>query len=103
TAVIEAAREFAAGAGPLQPLNPEWDRQFLELVDSGQLAVVDRWPNSEITRIAGNSAHEVRTWIAAFAALAAQGAYRTTVRYYRPSPELIAGFAVRTARPAGPG
>ena len=27
---------------------------------------------------AGNSAHEVRTWVAAFAALAAAGPYRTT-------------------------
>lgn len=103
TAVVAAAREFAAGQGPLQPLNPDWDRQFLELIDSGRLAAVDSWTNSEITRTAGNSAHEIRTWVAAFAALAARGAYRTTVRYYRPSPELIAGFAIRAAQPAGPG
>ncbi|MGV9925236.1 3-carboxyethylcatechol 2,3-dioxygenase [Nocardia rhamnosiphila] len=100
TAVIAAARDFAAGDSPLQPLNPEWDRAFLELVDTGRLAAVDDWANSEITRVAGNSAHEVRTWVAAFAALAAQGSYRTEVRYYRPAPELIAGFAVRTAWPA---
>ena len=31
----------------------------------------------------GNSAHEIRTWVAAFAALATAGSYRTTVRYYR--------------------
>ena len=48
---------------------------------------------------AGNSAHEVRTWVAAFAALAAQGTYRTEHRFYRAAPELIAGFAVRTAVP----
>lgn len=73
------------------------------MVDTGRLAAVDSWSNSEITRIAGNSAHEIRTWVAAFSALAAQGPYRTTVRYYRPSPELIAGFALRTARPVGSG
>ncbi|MFI9537790.1 3-carboxyethylcatechol 2,3-dioxygenase [Nocardia fusca] len=100
TAVIAAAREFAAGDSPLQPLNPEWDRTFLDLVDTGRLAAVDDWDNGEITRVAGNSAHEIRTWVAAFAALAAQGSYRTEARYYRPTPELIAGFAVRTARPA---
>ncbi|WP_039823076.1 3-carboxyethylcatechol 2,3-dioxygenase [Nocardia testacea] len=100
TAVIAAARDFAAGDSPLRALNPEWDRAFLELVDTGRLAAVDDWDNGEITRVAGNSAHEVRTWVAAFAALAAHGAYRTEVRYYRPAPELIAGFAVRTARPA---
>ena len=49
---------------------------------------------------AGNSAHEVRTWVAAFAALAAQGSYVTENRFYRAAPELIAGFAVRTAVPA---
>lgn len=103
TAVMAAAAEFTAGEGSLQPLNPDWDREFLELVDTGGLAAVDSWSNSEITRIAGHSAHEIRTWVAAFSALAAQGPYRTTVRYYRPSPELIAGFAIRTARPADPG
>jgi 2,3-dihydroxyphenylpropionate 1,2-dioxygenase len=35
--------------------------------------------------------------VAAFGALATQGAYATGVRYYRAAPELIAGFAVRTA------
>jgi 2,3-dihydroxyphenylpropionate 1,2-dioxygenase len=100
SAVIDAARDFAAGDSALQPLNPDWDRAFLDLVDTGALAAVDDWDNDEITRTAGNSAHEVRTWVAAFSALAAQGSYRTGVRYYRPAPELIAGFAVRTARPA---
>ncbi|WP_459545510.1 3-carboxyethylcatechol 2,3-dioxygenase [Nocardia sp. X0981] len=100
TAVIAAARDFAAGDSPLRALNPEWDRAFLDLVDTGRLAAVDDWDNNEITRVAGNSAHEIRTWVAAFAALAAQGSYRTEVRYYRPAPELIAGFAVRTARSA---
>ena len=46
---------------------------------------------------AGNSAHEIRTWVAAFAALAAHGRYETQQRFYRAAPELIAGFAVRTA------
>ncbi|WP_051174727.1 3-carboxyethylcatechol 2,3-dioxygenase [Nocardia exalbida] len=95
--VIEAAREFAAGRGGLRPLNPEWDGRFLEILDHGRLGEFDDWANAAITEAAGNSAHEVRTWVAAFAALASQGPYRTTVRYYRSAPALIAGFAVRTA------
>ncbi|MBF6191584.1 3-carboxyethylcatechol 2,3-dioxygenase [Nocardia sp. CDC186] len=95
--VIEAAREFAAGRGGLQPLNPEWDRRFLRMLDDGRLEEFDDWTNARITAAAGNSAHEVRTWVAAFAALAGQGPYRTTVRYYRSAPALIAGFAVRAA------
>jgi 2,3-dihydroxyphenylpropionate 1,2-dioxygenase len=99
-AVMEAARNFAHGESKLQALNPHWDHRFLEIVDSGHLADVDGWSTSWMAHEAGNSAHEVRTWVAAFAALATQGPYRTENRFYRAAPELIAGFAVRTAVPA---
>ena len=46
----------------------------------------------------GGSAHEVRTWIAAFASLAAVGRYTMNMRFYEPIPAWIAGFAVATAR-----
>lgn len=96
-AVIAAARDFAAGTSNLAPLNPEFDQRFLAIIDSGRLDDLDDWSNSFITESGGGSAHEIRTWAAAFAALAAQGGYRTVNRYYRPAPELIAGFAIRTA------
>jgi 2,3-dihydroxyphenylpropionate 1,2-dioxygenase len=100
TAVMDAAKSFAGGGSELRPLNPKWDQQFLEILDGGQLDDLDSWSNSFIAAEGGNSAHEIRTWVAAFAALAAVGPYRTGVRYYQPAPELIAGFAVRTAVPA---
>nr|WP_234712735.1 3-carboxyethylcatechol 2,3-dioxygenase [Mycolicibacterium komanii]CRL68354.1 3-(2,3-dihydroxyphenyl)propionate dioxygenase [Mycolicibacterium komanii] len=96
-AVMDAAQAFAHGESPLQPLNPDWDAAFLDLIDNNRLAEVDGWSNERIEREAGHSAHEVRTWIAAFAALAAHGPYRTEQRFYRAAPELIAGFAIRTA------
>ncbi len=96
-AVIAAAHEFAHGESPLQPLNPDWDCALLDLIDTNRLAEVDGWTNDSIAREAGNSAHEIRTWVAAFAALASQGDYQTQQRYYRAAPELIAGFAIRTA------
>ncbi len=96
-AVIDAARAFAAGEGPLQPLNPDWDQAFLELLDADRLTEVDAWSNAWIAQEAGNSAHEIRTWVAAFATLAAHGRYETVQRFYRAAPELIAGFAIRTA------
>jgi len=96
-AVMDAARAFAHGDSPLQPLNPEWDAAFLELVDSNRLDEVDGWSNTWIEQEAGHSAHEIRTWVAAFAALAAHGRYETVDRFYRAAPDLIAGFAVRTA------
>jgi len=96
-AVMDAAREFAEGRGPLQPLNPDWDHAFLELLDSNRLPDVDAWSNGWIEQEAGHSAHEIRTWVAAFAAIAAHGRYETQQRFYRAAPELIAGFAIRTA------
>jgi 2,3-dihydroxyphenylpropionate 1,2-dioxygenase len=99
-AVIAAAHDFAHGQSPLQPLNPDWDHALLDLIDTNRLAEVDGWTNDWIAREAGNSAHEIRTWVAAFAAMAAQGDYQTQQRYYRAAPELIAGFAIRTAVPA---
>jgi 2,3-dihydroxyphenylpropionate 1,2-dioxygenase len=99
TAVMEAARSFAGGQSDLQPLNPEWDHRVLEIIDEGRIAEFDRWSNASVLHECGGSAHEFRTWIAAFAALATAGPYRTTVRYYRPAAELIAGFAIRTALP----
>jgi 2,3-dihydroxyphenylpropionate 1,2-dioxygenase len=96
-AVMDAARAFAKGDGALQALNPEWDQAFLELIDNNRLSEVDGWSNSWVEAEGGHSAHEIRTWIAAFAALAAHGRYQTTDRFYQAAPELIAGFAVRTA------
>ena len=97
TAVMSAAHDFAHGESSLRPLNPDWDGALLELFDTGRLAEVDAWSNEWIAAEAGNSAHEVRTWVAAFSALATQGAYRTGAHFYRAAPELIAGFAIRTA------
>ena len=82
---------------PKEPLPAVADRKFLEIIDNGKLDELDKWSNAFIAGEGGNSAHEIRTWVAAFAALAAAGPYETGVRYYRAVPELIAGFAVRTA------
>lgn len=98
--VISAATEFASGTGPLRPLNPEWDRALLKLLHTADLEALDAWDNRWIEQQAGGSAHEVRTWVAAHAALAAAGPYSVQYQYYRPIPELIAGFAVTTALPA---
>ncbi|MGZ4513165.1 MAG: 3-carboxyethylcatechol 2,3-dioxygenase [Mycobacterium sp.] len=98
-AVIDAAKSFACGESGLQPLNPDWDNRFLEIIDGGRLAELDGWSNSFIVHEGGGSAQEIRTWVAAFAALETAGPYRTTVRYYNPAAELIAGFAIRTAVP----
>ncbi|UOY03188.1 3-carboxyethylcatechol 2,3-dioxygenase [Blastococcus sp. PRF04-17] len=94
--VIAAARDFAAGTATIQDLAPEWDQELLKILASGDLTPLDAWTPDEMTRIAGNSAHEVRTWIAGYAALGATGRYTVQYSYYRPIRELIAGFGLTT-------
>ncbi|MCY1427962.1 2,3-dihydroxyphenylpropionate/2,3-dihydroxicinnamic acid 1,2-dioxygenase [compost metagenome] len=97
--VISAAERFVEDQSSLHPLNPEWDRQFLGILAEGRLAELDALGNDELSAIAGRSTHEVKTWVAAFAALSAFGPYQAHGRYYRPIPEWIAGFGALAATP----
>ncbi|MGI5200188.1 3-carboxyethylcatechol 2,3-dioxygenase [Spirillospora sp. CA-108201] len=96
-AIAEGAR-LAAGTSERWPLSPDWDRAFLDLLAGQGLDELDHWTDDDIGRH-GCGAHEIRTWVAAYAALAEHGPYDVVDRYYRPIPEYIAGFAVTTARP----
>jgi 2,3-dihydroxyphenylpropionate 1,2-dioxygenase len=95
-AIAEGAA-LAAGTSDRRALSPEWDAEFLDLLTSGALGELDGWGNAGIGEH-GCGAHEIRTWIAAYSALASAGPYEVTYRYYRPIPEYIAGFAVTTAQ-----
>lgn len=97
--VILAAQRFVEDPHSLHPLNPEWDQQFLDVLGSGHLAELDGLSNAELSAIAGKSTHEVKTWVAACAALSAFGPYQAHGRYYRPIPEWIAGFGALGASP----
>ncbi|MBM9458645.1 3-carboxyethylcatechol 2,3-dioxygenase [Nocardioides sp. zg-536] len=98
--VIDAGRAFAADstATSMRDLNPEWDTALMDVLASGDLSPIDAMDPAQMAVDAGNSAHEVRTWVAAFAALGAAGPYTVRSRYYRPIREYIAGFGVMTAR-----
>jgi len=99
---VAAARAFAAGDTTYQDLNPLWDNDFLDACANGALDGFAAHPVSWFTEQAGHSAHEVRTWLAAYAALAACGPYEVTQRFYRPIREWFAGYAVTTARNGDP-
>jgi 2,3-dihydroxyphenylpropionate 1,2-dioxygenase len=101
--VIQAGRNYAAGVSTMQPLNPDWDRNLLAVLASGELEQIDGWTTDWFTEQGGHSAHETRTWIAAYAALAAAGADEVTSSFYEPIPDWIAGYAVTTALPGRPG
>jgi 2,3-dihydroxyphenylpropionate 1,2-dioxygenase len=96
--VIQAGRDYAAGSTTMIPINPTWDNLLLDHLEKGELAEFDSWSVEWMAAEGGGSAHEVRTWIAAFASLAASGPYEMTSRFYEAIPAWIAGFAVATAR-----
>jgi 2,3-dihydroxyphenylpropionate 1,2-dioxygenase len=98
--VVQAGREYAAGATAMIPINPAWDNKLLDLLEHGDLAAFDDWTVEDMAAEGGGSAHEVRTWIAAFASLAATGDYAMNYRFYEAIPAWIAGFAVASARQA---
>jgi len=95
--VIQAGRDYAAGSTTMIPLNPAWDNRLLDILETGGLAEFDSWTPEWMATEGGGSAHEVRTWIAAFASLAATGPYKMRSRFYEAIPAWIAGFAVATA------
>jgi len=96
--VVQAGRDYAAGSATMIPINPTWDNLLLDHLEKGELAEFDSWSVEWMAAEGGGSAHEVRTWIAAFASLAATGPYEMTSRFYEAIPAWIAGFAVATAR-----
>ncbi|HLV17807.1 MAG TPA: 3-carboxyethylcatechol 2,3-dioxygenase, partial [Pseudomonas sp.] len=97
--VILAAQRFVEDPNSLHPLNPEWDQWFLDILSEARMAELDSLGNAELSALAGKSTHEVKTWVAAFAALSSYGAYRASDRYYRPVREWIAGFGSLSAQP----
>ncbi|MGL4408971.1 MAG: 3-carboxyethylcatechol 2,3-dioxygenase, partial [Zoogloea sp.] len=96
---IATGKIFGTPECPLTPLNPAWDEAFMQLMIEGRLAQVDAFVIDDISRQAGRSTHEVRTWVAAFAALAALGPYTARQDYYRPINEWIAGYGALSAQP----
>lgn len=90
--VREAGRLAAIGEGPALPPDPAWDEAFLTAMSEGDLGAYDDIGDAELTKTAGCGGHEVRTWIAAFAALKAGGDYQTTVECYRCVPAYLTGM-----------
>lgn len=95
--MIANIRKFAEGKAPTQPLNEQWDNQVLEVLRSGDMSQVDAWTNEWFAEEGGSGAHEVRTWIAAFAALTTAGEYNFIVDKYWPVETWGAGFGVVAA------
>lgn len=96
---IATGKIFGTPDCELTPLNADWDLAFIDTLVQGRLTEIDDFDIEAISRAAGRSTHEIRTWVAAFAALAAIGPYRAHKDYYRPINEWIAGYGVLSAEP----
>jgi 2,3-dihydroxyphenylpropionate 1,2-dioxygenase len=93
--VIRAAKEFVAGRSASRPPNREWDRAFMDLMKSGNIRAVESWTDEDVTAIGGLGGHEVRTWVAAFAALsAATGTYSMDVEFYDAVVPWMTGMGI---------
>jgi 2,3-dihydroxyphenylpropionate 1,2-dioxygenase len=98
--VVGTAQALTAGTATIAPLEPSWDQDVMQMLAERKLADFDAWTPEQFAADAGNSAHEVRTWIAAFSALSTYGDYRVSSTFYHPIPEWICGFGVMTAATA---
>ena len=94
---IKVAEEMAEGTGPARPLNPQWDRWLVDCLLAGRLDEVAALDSDAIARDAGVGGQEVRTWLAAFAALSAAGRYQGKLRHYEAIPHWNAGFVIVSA------
>lgn len=92
--VRAAGAAAARGEGPCLPLNSDWDRQVLRLLEGGDVAAFDAFDTDEVRKIAGRAANETLAWVAAFAAQAVAGPIAASTEFYRAIPGWIAGMAM---------
>jgi 2,3-dihydroxyphenylpropionate 1,2-dioxygenase len=101
--VYAAIRDYAEGRSPLRRLNPDWDRAFLADMAAGDLDRLAAYTDEAIVAEAGRGGGEVRTWIAAAAAMAAaDGPFRAVVDYHRSVDEWMTGMAIVHADGSNP-
>ena len=100
--IIAVGQKLAAGDQSVAvPLNPEWDRALLEILAKADFATIEAMTEADIRRDGGRGGQEVRSWMAAFAALHELGEYDMTTHCYEDISEWIAGFGIVSAELKG--
>jgi 2,3-dihydroxyphenylpropionate 1,2-dioxygenase len=94
---IETARKLARGEGQATPLNPSWDRAFMTQMANNDFADVESMTDDELTALAGCGGHEVRTWVAAYAAQGVAGVLHHRDIYYHDIAAWNAGMGISAA------
>jgi len=75
-------------AGISGKVNADWDNWFLECLTSGNIEPILALKDTEIDEVAGNGAHELRSWIAAAGAWGGS----SEVFSYEPVPSWVTGM-----------
>jgi 2,3-dihydroxyphenylpropionate 1,2-dioxygenase len=75
-------------------LNPDFDREFLAVIESGDLAAFDSRTPEEVMAVAGFGALELHAWLAAAAAYEAAGGSVRTHSIYAPALEYGLGYGM---------
>ncbi|MER6692165.1 catechol 1,2-dioxygenase [Streptomyces minutiscleroticus] len=78
-------------------LTPEFDDEFLTLLERGEAHRLTAYTTGELEKAAGNGAQELRTWLMMAAALGHAPARRLA---YEPMPEWLTGMGVAVIDPA---
>lgn len=99
--VVQNAKALVLGGGPLLEPDRGWDRVFLDRILSQRFDQLDAYSDEEINKVAGFGGHEIRSWVAAFAAMRATGPFDSHLDYYRVVPEWITGMGVVRGATAG--
>ncbi|MBJ9955058.1 MULTISPECIES: 3-carboxyethylcatechol 2,3-dioxygenase [unclassified Acinetobacter] len=98
--VIAVGQGLAHGDQSLTlPLNPTWDKALLQRFKDADFNYLGSMTSEDILLHGGRGGQEIRTWMAAFSALSAYGAYHAEIVYYAPIQEWIAGMGMMTAEP----
>jgi 2,3-dihydroxyphenylpropionate 1,2-dioxygenase len=94
--VMAAGQALAAGNSAMKPINPQWDRRWMEALAAGgsELDALCAMSEESIERDAGLSGHESKSWLVARSALPTGQALTCSLRHYQAIPEYIAGFGV---------
>lgn len=91
--VVAAGRALAAGDPAMKPLNPAWDRRWMDAIERADFDHFRALDEAGIARDAGWSAHESKSWLVGRAAVP-DPHMPTVMRHYQAIPELIAGFGI---------
>jgi len=85
-------RVRALGGNPDAPVNAAWDSWFLKQLVTADLDPVTDLGDEGLEERAGSGGHEIRTWLAGFAAVGRPLVWTS----YQPVPEWITGMGIGT-------